>query len=687
MISFALLAAVLLSAQTGPPDAPPQAVPLAAASSELSVQILDGKGEVPRAVRAEDLAVVEDGQPRAVGELAPISRPWRIAIYVDRVLTGSRTLRAAAGSLAERAVELAALGTVEVIVAEPQPRLVLPPTRDVRAIDEALSKLWLTGEARDDLRVLRQRFRDGKGEEGEDPADRVGEALEAEARLVRRQQDALSEWLLAQEDGGPRALLLVSDGFDADPAKFYRAELPETSAPTSSTAGAASPVPEGALEKVALETARTAAALGWTALPLPIGDSTLPDLRRLRSRPTPQLPVGGTITLGRKKPEGGGEAQPALPSLLAPNQPLVWLAEATGGELILNAQKLSEALAHLRSRFWLRYAAPRPLDGHPHAIEVRSQRPDLTVRARRWDVAGVPEAIAVARARRLLDGEEDGAGFEVLARIEPGPPSSSGERQGTLDVRFDSPGAEGALRLTVAGPSGIAAVHHFLTAKDLAGPEAGVYRLSIPWPEEAEAVAVIVEPVAGGVWGGQVVTLGVAAAEQAQAPISVSRPGLRLVPPPGNALVGKVRLRVNGGGGGEEIARVEVRLGERQERPGQEQRPGQELQRTRARSISSRTQCREREGMSELLLAGCRASVRTRQVSGWEREGTLAGRSFKVSSGEAARRVGDLASTQALRRTALERCRFSRVSTEWSRAESCKRERRAERCRRRGCRR
>ena len=34
------------------------------------------------------------------------------------------------------------------------------------------------------------------------------------------------------------------------------------------------------------------------------------------------------------------------------------------------------------------------------------------------------------------------------------------------------------------------------------------------------------------------------------------------MPPPGNALTGKVRLRVNGGGEG--IARVELRLGERQ---------------------------------------------------------------------------------------------------------------------------
>ncbi len=550
-----LVIAALLTAQ-GAPEAPAASVPSPSLPVELTVQILDPKGEVPRAVQAGDLIVLEDGQPRPVIELAPLSRPWRIAIYVDRVLTGSRTLRAAAGSLAERAAELAALGTVEVVVAEPQPRIALAATRNVQAIDEALSKLWLGGEGRDDVRLLRQRFLDNRGEEGaeegEESADRIQQAIESEERLVRRQLDGLTEWLVAQEGGGPRALFVVSDGFDADPERFYR--------PLST---AAEPAAEGGLEKTALESARTAAALGWTALPLPMGDAGLPDLRRLRSRSTPQVPIGGSITLGRKKPAAPKEAPPALPALLAPGRPLTWLAEATGGEVILQPHELASALARLRSRFWLRYEAPREMDGRPRAVAVQTARPDLTLRARRWDVTGVPEAVAAARARRLLDGEEDGAGLEILARIRPEEASAgepaAGEQRGTLDLRLEAPDIEGPLRLTIAGPEGDAPSHRLLTTADLAGLEAGVYRISILLPQEPDAVAVIVEPLGGGAWGGQVVTLG---ASPEPAAISVSRPALRLVPPSGNALAGKVRLRVNGGG--EEIARVELRLGERQ---------------------------------------------------------------------------------------------------------------------------
>lgn len=518
-------------------------------SIELSLQALDANGEVPRTLKAGDLTVLDGDQARPVAELAPLAKPWRIVVYVDRVLTGARTLRTAAGSLAERATALAALGPVEVVVAEPVPRVALSPTRDVRAIDEALSKLWLAGDGRDDVRILRQRFREQKKEDAQ-AADRTAEALDEEVRLVRRQQDFLAEWLVAQEGSGPRALFLVSDGFDVDPLKFYHPDAPPGDAEK------ARPSTEGALETAGLEAARTAAALGWTAFPLPMGDSSLPDLRRVKSNPTPQVPLGGKVILGRKKPpEEETKEPPPPPVLLAPQQPLSWMAEATGGELVVGPGTLATALAHLRSRFWLRYQAIREMDGRPHAVEVRTSRSDLTVRARRWDVEGVPEAVAAARAGRLLEGEEDGIGLEVSARIQA---AERGKEM--LDLRLESPELPpGPLRVTVAGPAGRGATHHVLAAADVAGPEANVFRLPVSIPEGAEAVGVVVEPVEGGPWGGQVVNLGAAPPERAA--LTVSRPGIRLVAPAGTSLTGKVRLKVNGDGQG--ITRVDLRLGDR----------------------------------------------------------------------------------------------------------------------------
>jgi Ca-activated chloride channel family protein len=535
--SLVLFAALALPAQTPAADTPPPVVPIASAIPAvpitLPVQILDPKGEIPRALKPGDFTIVDGGQLRPALSLAPLSRPWRIVVYVDRVLTGSRTLRAAAGTLAEQAAALTALGTVEVVVAEPRPRVAAGPTRDVQAIDEALSKLWLESEGRDDVRVLRQRFRDEK-DSGADPAERAAQGVEDEARLVRHQQDAFAEWLLTQEGDAPRAVFLVSDGFDVNPAKFYRGSLAEG---------------DGTLERTALETARTAAALGWIVFPLPVGDSTLPDLRKVRPRSTPQVPIGGTITLGGKKPAAKDQPPPP-PALLAPQEPLSWMAEATGGEVLAQPSALAAALARLRSRFELRYEAPRAVNGQPLPVEVRTSRSDVRVRSRRWDVAGTPEFVAAERALRLLEGEDEGIGLEISSRVQA---------PGTLDLRLES--AEipaGPLRVTVVA-QGQPAFHHILSAADRSGPEPNVYHLPVTLPAGAETVAVLVEPLAGGGWGGQVVTLGGAPAEPAA--VSVARPGIRLVAPAGTSLAGKIRLRVNGDGKG--IARVDVKVGDR----------------------------------------------------------------------------------------------------------------------------
>ncbi len=68
----------------------------------------------------------------------------------------------------------------------------------------------------------------------------------------------------------------------------------------------------------------------------------------------------------------------------------------------------------------------------------------------------------------------------------------------------------------------------------------------------------LVETLDDGSWGGAVVTLGPA---EDPAAVSVDRPSLRLVLPPGAELAGRIQVRVAGGGEG--IARVDLLLGGR----------------------------------------------------------------------------------------------------------------------------
>ena len=519
----------------------------------LAVDVRDKRGEIPRNLTAADFLVREDTEPRPVVEVAPSTPPWRVVIYVDRVLTGSRTLRGATGALAERVRDLVALGPVDVIVAEPEPRVVLEGARNPAVVDDVLSRLWFTGEGRDDLRVTRQRFLDqiAAGPEAGDPVELMVESLEAEESLARNQQDRLAEWLLRQpQDAGPRVLFLVSDGFDVNPAAFYRSRVAAATAlgETSST-----------LEKTALETARTAAFLGWTVIPLPVGDPGLPDLRGgVRPRSDEKVPIGVTVPLGRR-PKKEESKRPVLPNLTNPTEPLGWLAEATGGSLLVQPQSVAGAVGLLRSRVWLTYETPRAADGRPHAVEVAAARPEVAVRARRWDGSGLPEMVAAARALRLLEGEDEG-NLEVVSKIQPEETPEGSERRGTLNLRVESPDVSGPLRLTVTAPDMAPIVsNRELTEADLVD---GSYRVSIPLPAGVERLAVLVEPESGG-WGGDVIFSGAWGAEAAgeEEPVSTERAVIRLAAPAGEDLAGKVRLRATGSGA--EIARVELKVGDR----------------------------------------------------------------------------------------------------------------------------
>lgn len=525
-----------------PPQTPAAAssVPLAPARLDLPIEVLGREGEIPPNLTPADFTVVVDGEARPVAGLSPLSgSPWRVVIYVDRVLTGSRSMRAAAGTLAAQSKALAALGSVEVVVAEPEPRTALPSTREAPAIDEALSRLWLEGDGRDDVRLLRQRFADGLAGASQDIAAGLAEeaALEEE-RLVRHQQERLAEWLVRQPASEePRLLILISDGFDVDPGAFYRSRV------------SGMPAAPAALEKIALEMARAVAALGWTALALPVGDASLPDLRRMRPSRNEKIPLGVTIPIGRPQPTDG----PALPPLAKPFEPLQWLAEASGGEVVLEAAKVPGALARLRSRLRLSVEAPLPADGRPREVIVSTSRNDVKLRARRWDGRGVPEGVGELRARRFWEGEDEGAGLEVVSALS-GP--------GVLELRAnptERTPVEGPLRLTLAFPEGESearSTRQILTG-DLRDPATGNYRVPVTFPEGTDRVAVVVEALDGWTWGGTVVSLTAAPGEdvaQAAPENAPSAPIVRLLEPPGQSLSGRILLRAIGEG--EEIARV-----------------------------------------------------------------------------------------------------------------------------------
>lgn len=554
-----LFAVPLLAQDAAPPAVPPAGAPSAPTRVTVPVEVWAQKGDLRRPLTTADFAVRENGEPRRVVAAEPLtSEPWRFVIYVDRVLAGTATVRAATGALAERLLPLVGAGTVEVVVAEPEPRVLVAATRSAPAVDEALSRLYLLGSGRDDVRAARQRFRTEMKSRAEDDSvsDLVTDAVEDEARLVRRQEERLASWLASRESDRPGILFLVSDGFDLDPRGFYLSEVPKAETPPQLSDSLAPQV----LDRDTLETARLAAALGWNVYPLSVGNENLPNIRRWRPSSSPQVPIGVDVTLpGKRSAEGdeeeaGPKPKAELPALLAPLEPLRWLAEASGGEVLTSRADVAAALSRLRSRWLVTYETLRPEAGPSRTLEVAITDPKLAIRSRRWQAPVHPEEVAAFRSRDLLAGEEEEqGGLQINVRIHRGT-EPGGTGQPLLEVRLDddAPAPDAHWRLTLATPASGGAVevsHRLLAAGELAvDAEGWTWRGPVTLPADGERLGVLVENLTSGAWGGDVADLS-APEEKAEAAgaASPAEPAVRLARPAGVDLKGKVRLRATAG--------------------------------------------------------------------------------------------------------------------------------------------
>jgi tetratricopeptide (TPR) repeat protein len=148
------------------------------------------------------------------------------------------------------------LGEIEIVVADPEPRRVLAPSRDRDLIDQSLSGIFLAPAGAAELVLRREQFLiELSGEPRHAaPAENARRASRDEQLLLRRQMDRLLGWLVeAERPTSRRAVLLVGDGWDLSPGEFYNDQAGVK--PTRF------PVP--GLGSETRELARTLAAYGW----------------------------------------------------------------------------------------------------------------------------------------------------------------------------------------------------------------------------------------------------------------------------------------------------------------------------------------------------------------------------------------------------------------------------------------
>lgn len=447
---------------------------------EMPDALLDN--EVP----AEELTVLLGGRPIQVRRLERLEDgDWTLVVYVDRVLAKPDTLFHSTLALSQRSADLARLGSVEVVVADPVPRVVLPASREAKRVREVLAEV--AGEAR--LAMSRP----SQGSPASSPPDEA---------TLRRQLDRLLAHLTARPSSGPHAVFLTSEAF----------RLPPEQVDLLTRGGDA---PLTGVAAVLGEASRMLTAYGWVTIPLAIrGDdpgeerSEMSDTERIRQHGGGW---GGDFGVPPVIPSRGHKPstlrfEKVIDLFLLPDYaPLRAFSQPTAGTVLGFEEQMGAALAGLRTRWRLWYDAPESVDGQVRPLEVRLRR-DVVPRSQRWIRASTPEGIAGTRLRLLLGGgtlpEGADGGLPLRASLQ----KKDGGTELRLEVApfpFAGSPPQGPVRVSLAfaDAEGRATAIRHEAAPPIEGPDKGWrHALTLRPPAGSPKLGVCVEDLARERW-------------------------------------------------------------------------------------------------------------------------------------------------------------------------------------------
>ncbi|HET7433450.1 MAG TPA: hypothetical protein VFN10_01920, partial [Thermoanaerobaculia bacterium] len=468
-------------------------------------------------------------------------KPWDIVIYVDYELSGRTTTRDALRALTAQAEKLTSYGNVELVVADPAPRRLLAPTSDPKALTEALTAASKIN-ARSRLSQVRREFlqnrADPGGSSGEDylQIHDTRSAQAEESALIRDFIGRLSHWIGGYPVKSTHALVLVSDGFDANSAEFYA----ETLAPTMSEGKVQTQerLQNGTATRSELERqarnrnaqmnasiaqndamtdrnrayhpfARQAAAAGWTIFSLRGG---------LNAELAADASMGGGDRAVKNFLGGtGGSGAPSRGLQVHQTEALAAFAEATGGELVADTSKFATTIDTLSHRVRLTYQVSRPIDGVIRSVDVKPRRAGLVVNAMRFTSASSPDLVAASRVWSLIDQSARPGELPVAAKLalEPGGRDNA---KGLLEARvgleplaaLKSQLTASTIRVTIGvavGNEQPRVIHQLHPNFNLSKLNSATFTSPMQLPKNADKVAVVIEDLTTGAWGGTLLPL------------------------------------------------------------------------------------------------------------------------------------------------------------------------------------
>lgn len=502
----------------------------------------DSEGKPITDLEVADVKVTEDGQPVTLLDLEPLTgtvapQPGGqstagddlpepkaqakagelpVVIFADLEFSGAADMFAAVDRIAERSDWLASLGPVSVVEAGNGTRTVLDGSRDTEQIRNALAGLAEARSGPGEIDRIRTRFLRENGpmrdqgasanpsEEGLIPSARF--AIHEEDSAVRRHLNRIQGWAEAESEKKPGLLFVLGPGFDEDPREFYQPTVERRS-------------PENA-SKVSLESrdlgvrrsrwveglGRDLAADGWLVVPVVgrsvgMGGSSIASEHSGRGRLNEFYSSRGT---------GVGTSTPSWLQV-DPLGSQHHLAAPSGGDVVLGKKDLDAIVDQSRGWYRLTYQVDRPPAGIYRELSVSTSGADTVLRTTGVVLSGTSEARSETRLRQLLDGSGQIGELPVNVSISD-PHSEEGEApvvDATVKVSFAPiaqlfvEGGERSLRFSIAVKVGDdePVIHHEL--ENAAGALGGMYfDFPIEWSTPPETLAVIVEDLDSGAWGG-----------------------------------------------------------------------------------------------------------------------------------------------------------------------------------------
>lgn len=492
---------------------------------ELSVDVRDRNGNVPQDLKPADFVVLENGVERAVtaveyeratrlagtlqGEAetpaTSVADDRNVLVYVDLELSNHSTMLDALRGLQKNAALLTSLGAVDVVVTNPGVQWIARGVTDDQALAAAIRKIE-TLPAHDRLLEHRRSVLDELKNRSQSGAAlsmslfEARSAMSAEEQIVSRFDTRLTSVLSAVPRRAFNAMFLISDGFDLDPMEFYEEFLHEPNDVAQLRTAWA-----GTTGRIHDEFARSLASTGWTVTVLSGG--AIADFR------------GAASESGSAKVRAFvNNLQGSAPTFMSHRRDaLLAITDATGGRIASAPPEFASAINSMGDRVRITYQVPRAPDAKPRKIEVRVKREGVKAMTSRWTSSSTPEITASARALEQLRGGPHGE-LPMAARIQLGIANRDKRAEGSVEVRLDVTPIgklreqldKATIRISFAiegtkAPAYV--IHQTIENYDLTKLQRVLYTSPINIDPDIRRIAVVMEELSSGMWGGASIDL------------------------------------------------------------------------------------------------------------------------------------------------------------------------------------